>query len=182
MSFRHTFIAALLSAACLWGIALYAQKKSAKKIPVPKEKEKVTPADTVAVKKVVRNFLPDVYLGHSDFRGGDIKKTVFDSLMKQGLNSHDSLGNNYRVQSFNFTYGERTLYEDSVANLQIITDYLLEFCPGDTVSAGISANLYQRTKASDTIYIDKIQVARLRGNTVDSISIMGKPMKCVIMK
>ena len=180
MSFRQTIILVVFSAVSLWALSLHAQKKGAKKAPVVKVKPKTT--DTVATKKVIRNFLPDVYLGQSNFSGGIIRKKMFDSLMKQGLSSHDSMGNKYKVMGFDFIYGERNLYEDSTADLHVITDYLMEYCPGDTVSKAISTSIYDRTKNGDTIFIDKIKVARLRGDLPDSFSIVGRPVKCVIVK
>jgi hypothetical protein len=177
MNFRIAIILVWVWAGCLCAETLHAQKKGAKKQPAQKVPEK-----TEAAPKVVRNFLPDVYLGASDYRGGVIRKPAFDSLLKMGLRSRDSLGNKYQVQGFDFTYGERNIYEDSAANLQLITDYQLEYCPGDTVSRGISSSIYERTKAGDTIFIDKIRVARLRGDVPDSITIVGRPMKCVIVK
>ncbi len=180
MSFRQTIIFVLIAAGCLWGVTLQAQKKGAKKTPPTKTKPKS--ADTVAIKKAIRNFLPDIYLGSGGFKGGEIKKSRFDSLLKVGLNSHDSLGNNYKVLGFNFIYAERVVYEDSMANLQVITDYLFEYCPGDTVSHGIINALAERSKAGDTVFFDKVSVARLRGDVPDSISILGRPVKCVIVK
>ena len=179
MSLRQLIISTLFLTGCLWAFTLTAQKKGGKKVVVPRVK---IAADTVQEAKQAKNFLPDVFLGHSDFKGGVIKKSRFDSLLKQGLFSHDESGNRYQILDFNFTYGERNLYEDSLANLQVITDYLLEYCPGDTVSRGISSTIYERTKAGDTIFIDKIHVARLRDNQPDSVTILGRPLKCVVVK
>src|ERR1700733_2224366 len=73
--------------------------------------------------KSVHVFKPPVYLGHSEYTGGPIKKEVFNNLMKQGLTSHDSLGNHYRILGFDFGYAERKLYEDSVGNLVTLVDF-----------------------------------------------------------
>ena len=177
---RINKIAGLLFCLLLAGV-VYAQKKGAK----PKPGKASAPAAYTG-KKLPRNFLPDVYLGRSAYRVGGIRKPVFDSLMKQGLSSHDSLGNNYKVTGFDFTYAERNLYEDSVANLMYVYDYQLEYCPGDTLSAGISAQLYTRTKPGDTVFFDKIRVVKLipRAGSFDedSVTIVGRPMKMAILK
>jgi len=122
-----------------------------------------------------------VYLGRSNYQSGPISKRTFDSLMKQGLTSRDSLGNKYRVSEFAFNYAERNLYEDSSGeNMMWLTDYLLEYCIGDTLSSSISSNLYERTKAGDTIYIDHIALAKMP--VADSTQIFGKAMKFEITK
>ena len=85
------------------------------------------------------------YLGRSDLNGGPISKQAFDSYLKQGLTARDSMGVAYRVDGFTFSYSERNLYEDSVGNLMILTDYLSEFCSGDTVSPAVANNIYYKT-------------------------------------
>jgi len=97
--------------------------------------------------------------------------------MKQGLWGRDSSNVEYKVTSFNFTYAERNVYEDSTGNPIILSDYMIEHCDGDTVSATIAASLYQRTKAGDTVYIDQITLLR-----PDSVGAMGKSLKVVIGK
>lgn len=99
------------------------------------------------------------YLGRSDKHGGAITKDEFDKLLKQGLTAKDSLGYTYRVDGFNFSYAERNLYEDSVGNLMILTDFLSEFCTGDTVSPAVANNIYFKTKAGDTAYFESVKVA-----------------------
>ncbi|HXS36751.1 MAG TPA: hypothetical protein VN721_08625 [Flavipsychrobacter sp.] len=118
-----------------------------------------------------------VYLGHSTLSGGTVNKFVFDSLLKQGLTSMDSAGVIYTVSSFIFNYAERNLYEDSAGNLVMLTDYLLEYCPGDTLTSDISQTIYQRVKNGDTLYFDRVIVKR-----PDSTEASGKSMKFVITK
>lgn len=130
--------------------------------------------------------LPYVYLGKSDFKGGAIKKDEFNRLLKQGLTSRDSLGNRYKVTSFGFNYAERMLYEDSIGNLKVMTDILYEYCPGDTVTSNVSASIYDRIKAGDTVYIDRVTVVKYlnKSNKVapDSTALVAMGMKCVIIK
>jgi hypothetical protein len=130
--------------------------------------------DTSVAKKV--KYIP-VYLGHSDIGGGPVPKRVFDSLLKQGIYSRDSVGNVYKVDAFNFSYAERSLYEDSVGNLIVVPDYMSERCYGDTITANVSQSIYSRTKAGDTVYIDQIVLIKPDNGTAS-----GKPMKFEITK
>ena len=147
----------------------------AKKTEVKKE---------VHTKNSVKLLRPNVYLG--TYSGGVIPKQKFDDLLKNGFTSYDSDRNKYSIAGFDFTYAEHVLYEDEGGNLQVLVDYLNEYCPGDTISANISLTLYQRIKAGDTIFIDNIKLHSLPGNTLlsagDTSIIAGKAMKCVISK
>lgn len=120
-----------------------------------------------------------VFLGKSNISGPDLKlsKKEFDALMRQGLTAKDSSGLSMQFHGFMFTYGERNLYEDSVGNLIIVTDLLSEYCPGDTLTRNISTNLFERTKAGDTAYIDDIQLVDVKGK-----SKLGRSMRIVLTK
>src|SRR5690606_33165432 len=83
-----------------------------------KDKEKPKKPKIVPVK---------VYIGNSDIDSGVISHQLFDSLIRQGFTSRDSNGRVFNVKSFMFTYCERNLYEDSVGNPMILTDYLSEY-------------------------------------------------------
>lgn len=129
-------------------------------------------------KKPVAKGLPVyTYLGTSNLKSGLVSKETFDSLLKQGIRATDSTGTVYKINSFNFNYAERNLYEDSVGNLMIIPDYMLEHCFGDTITKDIAASIYQRTKAGDTAYFDQVIVTRPNGTAAQSTS-----MKFVITK
>ncbi len=117
------------------------------------------------------------YLGRSDYNSGDISKRTFDSLLKQGLTAKDAEGNRLKVDGFTFSYAERNLYEDSVGKLMVLTDFFSEFCPGDTVSRGVSLNIYYKTKPGDTAYFDNIKVLLPEGRQVGT-----KGMKFVLTK
>jgi hypothetical protein len=169
----------------------FAQQK-AKSAPDKKQAEKQQPA-------VRRIFEPPVYLGNSTNYGGTIPKNAFIELMKQGLTSKDSLGRLYKVSSFNFTYAERNLYEDSVGNLMVKADFSSLYCVGDTLPETITRyipasqsrvneetlGIYQRLKAGDTVYFDRITVLKYTPNATlapDSTAILGRGMKFVITK
>jgi hypothetical protein len=107
------------------------------------------------------SYTPDqvsALLGRPGMPGGVISKRLFDSLLRQGLSASDSLGNRYKVAGFTFSYGERNLYEDSSGNLMVLTDYIMEYCPGDTLSTALTNNIYYKTKPGDTAYFDNIKV------------------------
>jgi hypothetical protein len=118
-----------------------------------------------------------VFLGNSGISGGTLAlpKRVFDSLIKQGLTAKDSMGNPFKFYGFVFTYGERNLYEDSVGNLLVLTDNLMEYCQGNTLSENIASSLFQRTKRGDTAYIDEITLLDTKGR-----SRKGRPMRIVL--
>lgn len=118
-----------------------------------------------------------VYFGNSDIDSGLVPKQVFDSLLKQGFTSRDSNGREFNVNSFMFTYCERALYEDSVGNPIILTDYLSEFCmKGKLEEYQLEALLY-KSKPGDTLIIEKIMLT-----SADSAKAtgFGKAMKLVI--
>lgn len=98
------------------------------------------------------------YLGNSTINDGKISKKVFDSLLKQGIKAKDSLGFNYSIDGFMFNYGERNLYEDSVGNPIILTDLIMEYCKGDTLTPTLKNNIFFKTKPGDTAYFENIKV------------------------
>lgn len=118
-----------------------------------------------------------VYLGDSDKSGGEISEKTFDALLKKGISARDSAGIAYRVNGFMFTYGERTVYEDSIGNLMYVTDYLAEYCSGDTLTSYIGASLYDRTKPGDTVYFDQITLTSPEGKSAD-----GRAMRFILKK
>lgn len=118
-----------------------------------------------------------VFLGHSNLSGGNITKRIFDSLLRQGVTSRDSAGRTYRIEGFAFSYGERNLYEDSVGKLMILTDYLTEYCFGDTLGTFLLNNITERSKAGDTVYFDQFSLISPEGRPAN-----GKFMKFVLVK
>jgi hypothetical protein len=152
------------------GTSIVAQNKK------PNEHDKLP--QQKAQRKVPR---PIVYLGNSDFHGGKIKVSRFDSLMRQGLSAKDSLGNVYKILGFNFEYYERMLYEDSAANSVVMTDLLMEYCIGDTLSRTVAGSIYSHIKPGDTVAIDKVVMTRAaRGGIADTI--FGKSMTCILVR
>ena len=131
--------------------------------------------------KQKRVLMPQAYLGNSDRWGGVIGREEFARLLSQGLHARDSAGNNYKVAGFEFMYGERQLYEDSAGHPMVMIDYLSEYCPGDTLSAGIAASLYDRLKAGDTAYFNRVEVLRAKPGEPGTV-IMGKGMKFALTR
>lgn len=135
--------------------------------------QKSKPKPKVTAKPAAGNVQStDVFLGRSTLSGGAISKRAFDSLAGQGLRL---AGNNGTVSSFQFIYAERSLYEDSVGNPLITTDYLTEYCYGDTLSASIREGLKDRTKPGDTAYFDQIRILAANGQ-----QLKGKAMRFVL--
>lgn len=137
--------------------------------------------NTTAVKGK-KLFLPQAYLGKSDYKGGQIRRDELSKLMRQGVTSRDSLGNSYKVAGFEFSYAERNLYEDSASNIMVMVDYMTEYCPGDTLSPGIKASIYDRIKPGDTVYFERINVLKPTAGNATGDIIAGKGMKFVITK
>ena len=132
---------------------------------------------TGAKKEAPARKLITAYLGQSGLSGGNISKHDFDNFLKQGITAKDSLGTAYKVDGFTFSYSERNLYEDSVGNLMVLTDYLSEFCPGDTVSPAVANNIYYKTKPGDTAYFENI-----RATHPDGWRIGAKGMRFILTK
>ncbi|MBS1783410.1 MAG: hypothetical protein JSS78_10115 [Bacteroidetes bacterium] len=116
-------------------------------------------------------------LGKRCQRDGKISKTSFDSLLKEGIIAKDSAGKTYAVDGFSFSYGERNLYEDSIGKLIILTDFLTEFCIGDTITPAVRNNIFYKTKAGDTAYFDQIKIVLPDGRKQ-----MVKPLRYVLTK
>lgn len=126
-------------------------------------------------------LVPQAYLGKSDFKGGPIKGDALCALLKQGVTSKDSTGKQYKVAGFEFAYIERMIYEDSLGNMMPVNDYMSEYCPGDTLSAGVAGSIYSRIKPGDTLFINRVTV--FKGNNTDEENkIMGAGIKCFIVK
>lgn len=117
------------------------------------------------------------YLGKSDKSGGPIPEALFDKLVLEGLTAKDSAGRDFKVTAFVINYGERNLYEDSVGNMMVLTDYLAESCSGDTLSTFLKANITERSKPGDTVYFEQVLVKAPEG-----FAAFGKSMKFVITK
>jgi hypothetical protein len=80
------------------------------------------------------------------------------------------------IEGFNFMYGERAMYEDSASNTMLVTDYLTQFCFGDTLPAVIRQTLLDRCKPGDTAYYDGIRIRRADGSEAK-----GKSLKLTIV-
>ena len=153
----------------VWGIAavtvafsVYAQKPAVKK-PAAKSKLVVPSVAT--------------YLANTSMSGGMIGKRTFDSLIRRGISARDSAGKAWKVQGFQFTYAERGIYEDSVGNAIMTTDYLTEYCFGDTLSRNISLILPSKTKPGDTVFVERVKVIRPAGGEA-----VGKPMRFILTR
>ncbi len=141
-------------------------------------------------------LVPKTFLGNSDLKAGPITSAKFSSLMKQGLTAKDSLGNKYKVTSFEFGLATRNIYEDSVGNLQPVMDHSSTHCIGDTLSSDLTfsmpktdstdaaESIYERLKPGDTIYFDRVQVIHAPSAKVsaDHTPFLARGMKFYIVK
>lgn len=118
-----------------------------------------------------------VYLGNSDIDSGVVPEQVFDSLLKQGFTSRDSNGRVYNVNSFMFTYCERNLYEDSVGNPLILTDYISEFSFENKLKDYQLEALIDKSKWGDTLILEKIMLTSADSAKANGF---GKAMKLII--
>jgi len=146
----------------LVSVLAFAQHKAPQKQPVEKKAPVGRPVMVVT-------------LGGTDRTGGDISKSDFDHMAPAGIRIKDP--NGAFIEGFSFTYGERNLYEDSAGNPKPVTDYLTEYCMGDTLSPIISKTISSRTKPGDTAYFDDIHIRLSDGKPAN-----GKSMKFVITR
>ena len=147
------------------------------------QQHKQSPKDSVAAaKKPKKLLLPQAYLGSSKQVDGAMQKDLLAELLQQKLTSKDSAGNSYTVTGFRFGYSERVLYEDSVGNLMVLTDFLTEYCAGDTLPANITNSLFDRLKAGDTVHFN--QITLMKNSTgkdkADYREIAGRGLKILI--
>ena len=161
-------------------------------------------ADKQPQHSAAKIYMPDVYLGHSEFKNGPIQKNLFIDLMKQGLTAHGTKGDVYRVTGFDFSYAEQKLYEDSAGNVVMMVDLSSEYCAGDTLSSDIAyatnmlksvylndssdipKGIYDRIKPGDTVYFDHIKLVEAAKSATlalsDTTTIAGRGIKLWIVK
>lgn len=118
-----------------------------------------------------------VYLGNSLLTGGLVSKSVFDSLVNQGLTAKDSFGVEGKVVQFRIYYKERNLYEDSVGRMYFDTELLTDFSRGNKLNSYMGSSITSRTKKGDTAIFDDIVVMM-----PDSVTVQGHFMTFVIGK
>lgn len=87
-----------------------------------------------------------------------VTKQEFDGLLTQPLCAKDSAGNVHKIESFEITYAERGLYQDSTGLPIIFTDYSIEECKGDSIPVKWKSNFYENGHKGDTVSIDRILV------------------------
>lgn len=143
---------------------------------VTNAQNKTTKSKAPASKVLNAKPVMEVVLGRSgNYTGGTISKNDFDAIAPQGIRLRTPEG--AFIEGFSFTYGERNVYEDSMANPLPITEYLTEYCMGDTLSPIIQHTIANRTKPGDTAYYDDIHIRLPNGKPA-----LGKSMKFVITR
>ncbi len=96
------------------------------------------------------------YLGCAITDSVFVDKNLFDSLVALPICAKDSNNNYCKVQSFEITYAERGLYQDSTGLPIVVTDYSSVTCKGDTIPTAWKQIFHDRSYKGDTIYFDKI--------------------------
>lgn len=115
------------------------------------------------------------YLGCTDMDVAFLPKKTFDSLIALPLCAKDSAQNQYPIQSFEITYAERGLYQDSAGLPIIFTDYTNFKCEGNAISKEWVNQFVERTYKGDTIFIEKVKVLGPENKSRE-----GKGMKIII--
>ena len=96
------------------------------------------------------------YLGCSRTDSAFIDKDQFVKLVGLPLCAKDSAMNYCKVISFDLTYAERGLYQDSTGLPIVVTDYSSVSCKGDTIPKNWIATFNERGYKGDTVLIDNI--------------------------
>ena len=104
-----------------------------------------------------------------------IVKTDFDQMMNLPICAKDSTGKVMAIESFEITYAERGLYQDSTGLPIIFTDYTITECKGDSIPKAWRDNFLEAGHKGDTVSFDRIVV---RGE--DRKPYFCKRIKCVI--
>lgn len=96
------------------------------------------------------------YLGCSMTDEKAVSREAFEALIDLPLCAKDTGKNHCKIQSFQITYAERGLYQDSTGLPIVVTDYSSVKCIGDTIPMAWRTIFHQRSYKGDTIYFDKI--------------------------
>ncbi len=98
------------------------------------------------------------YLGCAEMQSSFVPKNTFDSLVASRLCAKDSTKNMFPIQSFEITYAERGLYQDSSGLPIIFTDYSTVQCVNDTIPKRWVSLFKERSYKGDTVYFDNVKV------------------------
>lgn len=135
--------------------------------------------DKDAKKKKAEPPVVPVYVAGTDISTASMKVQLFDSLIQKGFAGRDSNGKAYDVKQFMFTYCERNLYEDSVGNPLILTDYLSEYAMDSKFNPYQLASLRSHAKPGDTLIIEKI---KLEAADSTKAGAYGVPLKLYLVR
>ncbi len=109
--------------------------------------------ETKAIKKIYKY---KTFLGCQQESSMHMDKDSFCTLLQQPLCAKDSAGKSYKIRSFEITYAERGLYEDSAGLPIVVTDYQNDAFSGDTVNSYWKKMLQERFYKGDTVYIEHV--------------------------
>lgn len=82
----------------------------------------------------------------------------FIQMLNQPICAKDSSNNMFKVESYDITYAERGVYQDSTGLPIITVDYTSDHCKGDSVTTNWKQIFKERAFKGDTIYIEKVSI------------------------
>ena len=94
-----------------------------------------------------------------------VNKERFDQLAVLPLCAKDSNNTVFKIVSFDITYAERGLYQDSTGLPIVFTDYSNVSCTGDTIPSRWINIFKERGYRVDTIMFDRILVRTSENKT-----------------
>lgn len=116
-----------------------------------------------------------IYYGCQVENNNYITVDKFLNLMNSPICAKDSIGNTYRLESFEIVYAETGLYQDSTGLPITVTDYSFASFTGDKIDAIWQKVFTERLYNGDSI---KLQSVRIRIN--DSMVIRGPNTTLII--
>lgn len=98
----------------------------------------------------------NAFLSGGQYGTGNIPLATFDALIGKAPIAKDSLGRECAVHSFDLTFAERGIFEDSTGRLTIMTDYYTTKSEDGKLDSFWVKELQYRAKIGDTVYMDNI--------------------------
>ncbi len=128
-----------------------------------------------------RNVLPKstTYFSGGEIGEGVLSKKIFDSLITAPLIVKDSLGKEFPVYSYLFTYVERKIYEDSTGRPFIHPDYISSNSDKGTLPSQFENYILEHSKGGDTVYISNV-VFYLEDSDTVKTSAYANPIKIIL--
>lgn len=121
--------------------------------------------------KTKRSSRYKTFFGCSPEGNGIMSAEKFITLMEYPLCAKDSVGNRFKVSSFEIVYAETGLYQDSTGLPIIITDNSFAAFNGDSLSFNWKKNFKERLYKGDTVHVSQVRVLGTDGKNYEGESI-----------